>query len=94
MTDAPAMKLTRRYKQFGMVWIGNVADEADFRARLEKRGYHVVEVKQRKLESDNRVALTAWCIYIRNLPKECQEVAKQMKGFPKTGDTVHWEILK
>lgn len=64
--------------------VGEVADEAEFRRKLEKRGYHVVEVKQ---QGD---FITGWCIYIRNLSPECKSIAKKITAFPKMGDTITW----
>lgn len=74
-------KLT--HKRFGMNWIGNVADEKEFRRKMAKRGYHVVETRI------NGSEITAWCIYLRNLSPELRKFAKTINKGPVFGETIH-----
>lgn len=75
--------VTRKFIRLGQ---STFASEDEFRRTIEKRGYHVVEVK---CDGDH---LFAWCIYIRNLRKEVRSHAKTITKMP-LGDTVHWHTF-
>lgn len=73
---------------FGMVRIGEVASEDEFKKKLEKKGYHIVESKIEPMP-DGKYFITGICIYIRNLSPELKRYAKTIKKV-STGDTITW----
>lgn len=77
-----AKQITRTFKRF----YGTFESEAKFRAACEKKGYHILEIKYGPVVN-GMAEFSAWMIYIRNLPRELQESAKNYK-LPPAGDVI------
>jgi hypothetical protein len=75
-------RFTRTFKRFAK----EMSSEKEIRDEMGKRGYHVVEVK-----TDGRY-WKAWCIYVRNLPKNVREHAKTITRMPEMGQSMRFNL--